>query len=65
MRNNIINVRKYENVRKIAQRNNKVDIVEKELVESKRLVKDIRTDVERVYLDHEKIQNKLSYRIKT
>ena len=52
-------------MRKIAQRNNEVVTVEKELVESKRLVKDIRTDVERVYLDHEKIQNKLSYRIKT
>ena len=44
----------------IAQRNNKVDIFEKELIEIKQLVQDLTIDVERVCLECDKFQSKFS-----
>ena len=44
----------------IAQCNNKIDIIEKELIESKQLVKYLITDAERVCLGYGKLQNKCS-----
>ena len=44
----------------LAKRNNKVNIVEKELIESKRLVKDSVIDAEQVCVEHDKLQNKCS-----
>ena len=61
IRNEIIYIREYENVISIAQRNNKVDIIEKELIESKIIVQDLRIDAEWVCLEYEKVQNKHSY----
>ena len=40
------------------QRNNKVDILEKEIIKSKLQVDDLRTETERVILEYETLQNK-------
>ena len=44
------------------QSNNKVEIYEKELIRSKRLVKDLTIDAERVCLEYETLQNKCIFR---
>ena len=59
IRDNIINVREYEDANVIAQCNNKFDIIEK-IIESKRLVKELITYVERLCLEHDTLRNKCS-----
>ena len=44
------------------QNKDKVYILENELIKSKRLVKYLITDVERVFLEHEKFQNNCTHR---
>ena len=58
IRDNNIKDIECKKVNVVEQSNNKVDIVEKELIKSKRLMEDLRMDVERVCLEYEKLQNK-------
>ena len=44
----------------IAQQNKKVDIIEKQWIESKRLVQRLIIVAERVFLDNSKVQHKCS-----
>ena len=59
-RYNAINVEEYKNLSVSTLRNNKVDIIEKELFKIKLLVTDLRTDAERVCLEHNKLKTKCS-----
>ena len=49
IRDNITNVKEYENLSVVVLRGNKVDIVEKQLFKNERLVQDLKTDAERVF----------------
>ena len=44
-----------------AKQNNKFNIIEKELIESKTLAQDLRTDVKQTCLEYDKLQNKCSF----
>ena len=52
-RGNDINVREHENVSVMSQSNNKVDIIKKQLIESKRFAQDLTIGAERVCLECE------------
>ena len=43
-----------------AKRNNKFNIIEKELIESKTLAQDLRTDAKQTCVEYDKLQNKCS-----
>ena len=57
VRDNIINVREWNIGNSRTQSNNEVNCVENELMKSRRLVKDLRTDTERLCAECDKFQN--------